>query len=276
MRPIELLNSGELLAAAVSRLDAAGVEAPRLDAELLLSEVLQCGRAALIADSTRPIGAAAAKRFDCLLARRAGREPIAYILGRKGFRRIELRCDRRALIPRPETELLVEVALQRRPSSVLDIGTGSGAIALAIADELPDVAVTATDTSVEALQLANENARLLGLGDRVGFVTADELAGRSFSLVVANLPYISDRDLASLAVEIREFEPDSALRGGPDGLDVIRRVVAELPRCDTVALEIGSGQAAAGARILAAAGFEAIEVWPDLAGIERVLIGQSR
>ncbi len=159
----------EALGAAVDGLVAAGVEDPRLDAELLLGEAMGCDRAALVADSGAEVPAGAARAFGELVRRRLRREPVAYILGRKGFRGIELAVDRRVLVPRPETELLVEVALGRAPTRVLDVGTGSGAIALAVADELPSCEVTATDTSSAALEVARANAEHLGLADRVTF-----------------------------------------------------------------------------------------------------------
>ncbi len=153
----------EALGAATDALRAARVDSPRLDAELLLAEATGRDRAALAADPDAAVSAAEARTFGAMVRRRVVREPVAYILGRKGFRNIELICDRRGLIPRPETELLVEVALERRPTSVLDVGTGSGAIALAVADELPEAEVVAVDTSPGALALARENAAALGL-----------------------------------------------------------------------------------------------------------------
>lgn len=159
----------EALSAAFDALRAAGVETPRLDAEVLLAEANGWDRAALAAHPEAEIPAGAARRFGEMVRRRLRREPVAYILGRKGFRRIELAVDRRVLVPRPETELLVELALELRPRSVLDVGTGSGAVALAIADELPGCEVTATDTSAAALEVARANAERLGLSDRVRF-----------------------------------------------------------------------------------------------------------
>ncbi len=150
---------------------------PRLDAQLLLAEATGLSRATLVARPEQPVDAAAARRFATMLRRRLRREPIAYVLGRKGFRRIELEVDGRVLVPRPETEMLVELALEVGPRTVLDVGTGSGAIALAVADELPAAAVTATDVSADALDVARANAARLGLGDRVG-VRARLAAGR--------------------------------------------------------------------------------------------------
>src|SRR5215211_2974230 len=159
----------EALEAAVDALAAVGVDEPRLDAELLLGEAMGCERSALIADGGVEVPASAGREFGEMVRRRLRREPVAYILGRKGFRHLELAVDRRVLVPRPETELLVELALELRPARVLDIGTGSGAIALAVADELPGAEVVATDTSPGALAVARANAERLGLTDRVRF-----------------------------------------------------------------------------------------------------------
>jgi release factor glutamine methyltransferase len=160
----------EALSAAADGLAAAGVEDPRLDAELLLGGAMGCGRAALAADPSAEVPAPAARAFGEMVRRRLRREPVAYILGRKGFRNLELAVDRRVLVPRPETELLVEVAVERQPARVLDVGTGSGAIALAVAEELPGCEVTATDTSSAALEVARANAERLGLSNRVTFL----------------------------------------------------------------------------------------------------------
>lgn len=274
----------EALAASTAALEAAGADSPRLDAELLLAEATGRDRAALVANPDVGVDAACARAFGAMVRRRVGREPVAYILGRRGFRRIELRCDSRALVPRPETELLVEVALELRPTSVLDVGTGSGAIALALADELPSVAVVAIDTSRPALALARENAEALGLADRVVFQLGSLPAPRHFDLVVANLPYVRDSDWPSLAPEITKFEPREALLGGEDGLDPIRGLLAALASgseparvglgCDVVALEVGEGQARGVGELVEAAGFAGVDIRPDLAGIERVVIGR--
>jgi release factor glutamine methyltransferase len=270
----------DALAAATDALAAAGVEAPRLDAELLLAEATGLDRAALAADPDRGIDPAAARTFGAMVRRRVAREPVAYILGRKGFRHLELRCDRRALVPRPETELLVEVALERRPESVLDVGTGSGAIALAVADELPGTEVVAVDTSADALTLARENADLLGFGDRVRFELGALPRPRHFDLVLANLPYVPESERRSLEPEITRHEPGEALFSGTDGLDAIRGLLAALGaggveglRSSGVALEVGAGQAGAVARLVAAAGYPQVEIRDDLAGIGRVVTG---
>jgi release factor glutamine methyltransferase len=263
----------EALAAATDALRAAGVDAPRLDAELLLAEATGRDRAALAADPDAPVGARAARSFGTMLRRRLRREPVAYILGRKGFRRIVLEVDRRVLIPRPETELLVDVALEIRPRTALDIGTGSGAVALAVADELPGCEVTATDTSPAALEVARHNASRLGLAERVRFEPGSIAEGRSFDLALANLPYVSDEDLRVLAPEIREWEPREALAGGPDGLAAIRAVIPRV-QAGVLALEVGQGQAQAVSQLLRENGFRDAETRADLTGIPRVVIGR--
>jgi release factor glutamine methyltransferase len=272
----------DALGGAVDALAAAGVEDPRLDAELLLGEATGLERADLVADPGRGVPPDAGRRFGEMVRRRLRREPVAYILGRKGFRRIELAVDRRVLVPRPETELLVELALELRPRRVLDVGTGSGAIALAVADELPECEVTATDASAAALAVARANAERLGLTERVRFFegTLPGEAGEEgldrFDLVVANLPYVSEEEWAGLQPEVTRWEPREALLAGPDGLDAFRVLTPALARLAPVlALEIGAGQAAAVADLLGDCGLEAIETRRDLAGIERVLVGRE-
>jgi release factor glutamine methyltransferase len=275
----------EALGAAVDALAAAGVEDPRLDAELLLGEAMGRERAALVAEPNDDVPPAAARRFGEMVRRRLRREPVAYILGRKGFRRLELAVDHRVLIPRPETELLVELALELRPERVLDVGTGSGAIALAVADELPDAEVTATDTSPAALEVARGNAERLGLSERVRFLedTLPDAKG-GFDLVLANLPYVAERDWPSLQPEVTKYEPRGALLAGPDGLDIYRAVIPECSlllsryatqRKGALAVELGEGQASAVEELMRAAGFGEAETRRDLAGIERVAIGHS-
>jgi release factor glutamine methyltransferase len=258
---------------------------PRLDAELLLSEGTGWDRARLAAEPEAGIQPSAARRFGEMVRRRLRREPVAYILGRKGFRHIELAVDRRVLIPRPETELLVELALELAPQRVLDSGTGSGAIALAIADEMAECEVIATDTSPAALQVARDNAERLGLAERVRFVEGmlpDGDLGRAggggaeaFDLAVANLPYVAEAAWADLEPEVTEWEPREALLAGPDGLDVIRAAIpAVAAATPSLALEVGAGQAPAVRHLLFEAGFAKVETRPDLAGIPRVVWGR--
>jgi release factor glutamine methyltransferase len=266
----------EALDSAVIAISAAGSDTPRLDAELLLAGALGVDRAALVMDPAREIAGPAARAFRDLVRRSAGREPVAYLLGTKGFRHLELEVDRRVLVPRPETELLVEVALDLPGRTrVLDVGTGSGAVALALKHERPDLDVTGTDVSDEALDVARANARRLGL--TVSFTRADLLEGApEADAILSNPPYVAEADRALLAPEITRHEPELALFAGTDGLDVMRRLAAQAGASPAtfVAVEIGSGQAPAVAALLRGAGFSATEARCDLAGIERVVIGR--
>jgi release factor glutamine methyltransferase len=275
----------EALDSAVDALAAMRVDQPRLDAELLLGEAMGCERAVLIADSGAEVPPPAARLFGEMVRRRLRREPVAYILGRRSFRNLELEVDRRVLIPRPETELLVELGVEMAPSRVLDVGTGSGAIALAVADELPDCAVTATDTSPRALEVARANAERLGLADRVRFLEGTLPEGESFDLVLANLPYVAERDWPTLQPEVTQWEPREALLAGPDGLDAYRAFVPEgaghlrryaEQRTGALAVEVGAGQAEAVAGLMRENGFAETETRCDLAGIERLVVGTGR
>ena len=276
---------GDALEAAIDALAAAGCETARLDAELLLAQATGWDRAKLTAEPDARLPVGASREFAEMVRRRVRREPVAYILGRKGFRRIELLVDRRVLIPRPETELLVELALEAAPTKVLDVGTGSGAIALAVADELEDARVTAIDTSFDAVRVAKANTERLGLTDRVDVVlrgpsslTGAEPDDRAFDLLLANLPYVSEDEWQDLAPEIREYEPREALVAGQTGLEAIEALAEELlglaPRPRVVALEIGAGQAEVVSKLVRAAGYTDVEVRSDLAGHDRVVIGR--
>jgi release factor glutamine methyltransferase len=268
----------EALAAAGDALSAAGVDTPRLDAEVLLAEATGRDRATLAAEPEAPVDPEAARRFGEMIRRRLRREPVAYILGRKAFRQVELAVDPRVLIPRPETELLVEIALELGPRSALDVGTGSGAIALALADELPECEVVATDTSEDALDLARANAERLGLADRIDFERGTLPAGRRLDLVLANLPYVSEAEFEALEPEIARHEPRRALVAGPDGLEAIALVAAAAPAALTergaLALEVGAGQAGSVAELFVDLGFGQVEGRQDLAGIPRVVLGR--
>jgi release factor glutamine methyltransferase len=270
----------DALAAATDAIAAAGSDTPRLDAELLLSEATGWDRAQVTAEPELRLPVGASRAFSEMVRRRVRREPVAYILGRKGFRRIELLVDRRVLIPRPETELLVEIAPELTPRTVLDVGTGSGAIALAVADELPASKVTAIDTSVDALRVAQTNAYRLGLGGRVDVVSAgvDSLPGGGFDLLLANLPYISEAEWEGLAPEIREYEPREALVAGPSGLEAIEALLEAVaglnPRPRAVALEIGAEQGAAVERLVREAGYGEVDTRSDLAGLVRAVVGR--
>jgi release factor glutamine methyltransferase len=266
----------EALDSAVIAIAAAGSDTPRLDAELLLAEALGVDRVALVTDPRREVAGSAVRAFQNAVRRRsAGREPVAYILGRRGFRHLELAVDSRVLVPRPETELLVEVGLELPEGArVVDVGTGSGAVALALKQERPDLEVLGTDSSADALEVARANAARLGLD--VELRHGDLLAGvGEVDAVLSNPPYVAERERASLAPEIARHEPPGALFAGADGLDVIRRLVpaAASSGARLLAIEVGAGQAAAVGELVHAAGFAAASARRDLGGIERVVVG---
>jgi release factor glutamine methyltransferase len=269
--------SAQVLAHATDALAAAGCETPRLDAEVLLAEAVDVDRLTLLARNGTALSTAQRRRFEALIARRARREPVAYIVGRRAFRDLELAVDPRVLVPRPETELLVETALELpNGARVLDVGTGSGAVALAIKHERPDLEVAGSDVSADALAVARANGERLGLG--VAWHRADLLAGAAgpWDAVVANPPYVANAELGNLAPEIARHEPLAALEGGDDGLEVIDRLVGELAagRVPWVALEVGLGQADAVRKCLGGAGYRFTEARPDLAGIARVVVAR--
>jgi len=269
----------EALDSAVIAIGAGGSDTPRLDAELLLAEALGVDRAALVTGPGREVAGPAVRAFQGFVRRRSvEREPVAYILGRKGFRLIDLLVDARVLVPRPETELLVEVGLTLpRGARVVDVGTGSGAVALALKHERPDLRVAATDVSADALEVAAANAAALGL--EVRLVRGDLLAGvGECDAILSNPPYVAEGERGSLAPEIAAHEPAVALFAGDDGLDVIRRLVpaaaAALTPGGLLALEVAMGQADAVAGLLAAQGFAEVHARKDYGGIDRVVAGR--
>ena len=270
----------EALDGAITAISAAGCETPRLDAELLFAHVLGVSRERLLTDRDLMVSGPDVRAVQNAVRRRAvQREPVAYITGRRAFRRLELVVDARALIPRPETELLVELALASLPEGarVLDVGTGSGAIALALADERPDLDVTGSDLSEGALALARANGERLGL--RVQWLHADLLAGApdEYEAILSNPPYVAESERSSLEPEIVRHEPPGALFAGADGLTVIRALLAQLAprlRVRFTALEHGADQAAEVTRLLRAAGFSDVRTARDLAGLPRVTAGR--
>ena len=309
----------EALRAGAELLHKAGIDSARLDAEVLLRHFLGMEKAELYLGSDLALNAMAEREFQKLLLRRAGREPIAYITGHKEFWSLDLVVTPEVLIPRPETELLVELALARAtrvvpphpslspvvggegkreeagdsrsdafacldskpPLRILDLGTGSGAIAVALAKELPQGEIRAVDISAAAIEIARLNARRHGVEERMGFFcgdlfepVAEEREG--FDLIVANPPYIRSGELAGLAPEIREWEPNTALDGGADGLLYYRRIIAGagdyLKAGGSILLELGDAMGEAVARLFAdSGGFEPAQVYRDYAGKERVI-----
>jgi release factor glutamine methyltransferase len=272
-----------LLAEASVTLTEAGIDSAALDAELLLAAAAGVDRTRLLTGSL-PLCRECVSRFEQLIARRAAREPIAYILGHKEFYGLDFAVNRSVLIPRPETELLVDTALkmlrERPPSRVLDLGTGSGAIAVAIAANASEAEVTATDISAPALELARRNARRHGCELRIKFYTGDLFAAlpcshQKYDLILSTPPYVRVDEIARLEPEVARHEPQIALLGGKDGLDFYRRLAAEIashlrPEGE-VMVEVGAGQAAEVARLLEAGGCRALETLRDLAGHKRVV-----
>jgi release factor glutamine methyltransferase len=265
----------DALDSAVVAIEASGSPSARLDAELLLAAALGVSRTELWTRDIAVSGPAVRTFRDLVQRRSAGHEPVAYLLGTKGFRHIDLAVDPRVLIPRPETELLVEVGLELpERARVVDVGTGSGAIALALKQERPDLQVLATDVSGDALDVARANAARLGLD--VAFARGDLLDAveGDVDAILSNPPYVPDG--ARLAPDIVRHEPRGALFAGADGLDVVRRLVphaAARPRL--LAQELGEGQAGEVARLLRDAGMATVETRRDLAGIERVVVGHA-
>jgi release factor glutamine methyltransferase len=258
-------------------LEGVGVPSPRVDAEHLVAHVLGVSRSELYVDD-RELAHATSARLRRLVERRRAREPLAYILGEWGFRRLVLAVDRRVLVPRPETEVVVErsLALIRElpEPAVIDIGTGSGAIALAIADEHPGARVTATDRSEEALAVAGVNAGRTGL--RIELVQGDLFAGLRgpFDLVVSNPPYVAAEDAGLLQPEIREYEPAHAFFGAGVAETVAREARAVLRTGGWLVLECGDGQAEGLSAHLRRLGYDDVGATPDLAGLARVVEGR--
>jgi release factor glutamine methyltransferase len=266
-----------------------GNKSARLDAELLLGEALGLDRIKLIVEAERPLAEGELGRYRALIKRRRVGEPIAYILGRREFFALPMRVDRRVLIPRPDTEILVETALSGTRAEhlygrMLDLCTGSGCVAIAFAKERPTWRVTAVDLSADAASVARENVQRAGVVHNLAVLEGDLFAalptGSVFELITANPPYIPSADIAGLDADVRDFEPRLALDGGADGLDVTRRLVSEAMRYlspgGLLALEGGFDQAPAIAQLLETAGFCEIARAKDLAGIERVVSGRKK
>ncbi len=283
----EVWTIGRVVRWAADDLRTRGNDTPRLDAEVLLCFVLRIDRIGLIVDSERPLSKEELGRYRELHKRRRAGEPVAYLRGMREFYGRPFRIDKRVLVPRPDTEILVEVAMARTrartlSTRVLDLCTGSGCVAITFGRERPNAHVLGTDLSEDALVVARDNALRLGAVPWVWFRQSDLFADLGltrprFELITANPPYIPEGDIAGLAATIREFEPRMALTGGSDGLDFARRIICEAPSYlepgGVLAMEIGAGQSTEVADVFAREGFVSIERAKDLAGIERVVSG---
>ena len=282
---------GELCRWATDDFKARGLESPRLEAELLVAFALGISRMQVIVDGARPLAKDELTKLRELVKRRRAHEPMAYLRGEREFYGHVFKVDKRVLVPRPDTETLVDVAKERTAhvamgGRILDLCTGSGCVAISLAKMRPTADVVATDLSPDALDVARENPRRLGaynvsfvLGDLFGAIDAAGLPWHPpvFELVVSNPPYIATAECETLMPDVRDFEPRLALDGGKDGLDLVRRIVRDAPRylvpTGVLALEIGAGQAPDVAKILEGHGYTEIVKTKDLAGIERVVSG---
>jgi release factor glutamine methyltransferase len=281
----EVWSVKRVLSWAADDLRRRGNESARLDAELLLSQVLKLDRIGLILQAERPLAAQELAGFRELFKRRRAGEPVAYLLGEREFYGIPLRVDRRVLIPRPDSETLVETALQRTMQrsmlgTALDLCTGSGCVAIAFARTRPTWQVTASDISAEALSVATENAHRTGAIRNLRLLQGamfGAVAGERFNLITANPPYIPSGELASLPVDVRDFEPRLALDGGTDGLQLLEQIVREAPSHleagGILALEHSADQGPAVVRLLERQGYRDIELRRDLGGRDRVVSG---
>ncbi len=267
---------------------AGGIDSPELDARILVGHALSLDHASIAAAGARLLTADEKNAIDALASRRLAREPVARIVGSKEFWSLNLRIDAATLVPRPETETVVEAALaaidmdgpRSRALRIADLGTGSGALLLALLAELPNAVGVGTDTSLGGLVVARDNARRLGIA-RAAFVACDMAAalGGSFDLIVSNPPYIASREIAALAPEVRDFDPRDALDGGPQGLDCYRAVAATVPAVlrpgGALVVELGSGQAPAVAALFSAAGLGSSPPRCDLEGMPRALLARK-
>lgn len=270
----------EIIKMSADFLGGKGVEQPRLNAELMVGHALGLKRMQLYLQFERPLAESELETIRGYLRRRGQREPLQYILGETDFLGLALKTDRRALIPRPETEYLVSLLTEKMgasPRRVLDLGTGTGAIALALATHWPEAQVLATDVSTDALALAQENVEQVGLGGRVQLLQSDWYqqvpADARFDLIVSNPPYLSDRETDETLVEVKNFEPRIALTPGGQGLESIQRIIAGAPahlnEGGLLAMETGIAQHEAIAGLLVTAGFSRHEFLPDLTGRPR-------
>ena len=274
--------------AAAKRLSDAGIDSARLDARLLLGRVLGGGGERVLAEGPRALSADEAQRLESLIKRREQREPMSHILGTREFWSLDFKVTESTLTPRPDTETVIEAVLENtdNPQSILDLGTGTGCILLSLLSEWPDAQGVGVDASTEALAVAGDNAKALGLAARARFVDGDWSApsglaavGGPFDVVVSNPPYIPARDIETLEADVRDWEPRQALDGGPDGLDAYRAIIdvlgALLKPGGLVVLEVGIGQADDVANLLGARGFGLLESRMDLGGIPRAVVARN-
>ena len=282
-----------LMKFAIDHLQRRGIDEARLNAELLLSHALQCQRIELYTNFDKPLSAEELKAFRSLYERRLNREPVQYIVGGASFMGMQFKVDSRVLIPRPETETLVEQAMlvcqkasPGQPLSIMEVGTGSGNIAISLAKFVKGAKLWTIDVSEEALALARENAEYHGVSDKIvfermdAFEPVDQLLLRRFDLLVSNPPYVSAGEWEDLQQEVRRFEPRVAVSDWKDGLEFYRRLVELAPYLlrdqGTMIVEVGYGQAETVARMLSDARYEEVEIIPDLQHIPRVVKGKTR
>lgn len=281
----------EALTFGAHHLSCAGIGTARLDAEVLLGHVLSLDREQIMVSADRILDRAQHERYLELLQLRFARAPLAYLTGRKEFWSLDFQVTREVLVPRPDTERLVEIALMLasrasvvRPLRILDIGTGSGAVAISLAKELPLAELWATDVSPAALALARANASRLGVAERINFIRADLCKPFAaeldrFDLIVSNPPYIRSADIKGLAPEVSQWEPRLALDGGVDGIDFYRRFAAELASClmpsGAIAVEIAAERGAQVSELFIGAGYTKVEIFQDYAGRDRVVVAKN-
>ncbi len=278
-----MLTVLEIIKRTTEFLEKRGVESARLNSELLIGHALGLKRMQLYLQFERPLSEAELEKIRPLVKRRSQREPLQYILGETEFSGLKLKVDRRALIPRPETEYLIELIggqLATPPATILDLGTGSGAIALALAAKYPAAQVTGVDQSAEALALANENATRLELSGRVQFLQSDWFAaipaGKKFELIAANPPYLSEAEVNEAQPEVKDFEPKSALTPGGDGSADLQRILVDAPRYleagGVLACETGIAQHKQLMELAAKTGYSRTQSLADLTSRERYLL----
>jgi release factor glutamine methyltransferase len=286
---LDAQSVAETRRALAAKFRAAGIESADLDARILIGHALGMDHAALAADSARSVKRTELNAITALAQRRLDREPVARIVGQKEFWSLPLRLNSATLVPRPETETVVEAALaaidargsRSRPLRIADLGTGSGALALALLSELPNAFVVGTDLAINALSRARDNARDLGL-DRAAFVACDlaQALRGPFDVIVSNPPYIASDDIAGLDPEVRTYDPRLALDGGLDGLDAYRAIAATVPAVlapdGVLVVELGIGQMEPVTALFAAAGLAPLPPRSDLSGVPRALVAEKR